>query len=233
MTSATEMLDAIKSKKPLELEEFKSSEIKIAPNPFSSSGAERWPYYAQIEDSSIPFVVKRFKEQLGESMEKAHARGRYQTQVYIQNACAAFAKQFNNEVKKAAILDAKPLSFTMATLVEVFVGTTKTMLYNMEKELEGFDKWTNNAGGISIKDELVTAFSHWKHHFSGGVVMISDLQGFLNNDTGIYWLCDPAIHCLLDILGWGLTNLGEKGMDLFFESHKCNKVCKALGLRHR
>ena len=40
---------------------------------------------------------------------------------------------------------------------------------------------------------------------------------------------DPQIHSI-DEKGFGIGNLGEIGFRKFFETHKCNSVCVALGL---
>ena len=45
----------------------------------------------------------------------------------------------------------------------------------------------------------------------------------------MFTLSDPAIHCT-DVLRFSRTNLGEEGFRLFFNSHKCNDVCRALRL---
>ena len=42
-------------------------------------------------------------------------------------------------------------------------------------------------------------------------------------------LCDPAVQSS-KYLRSVPTNLRRNGIDLFFKSHKCNDVCKALGL---
>ncbi len=42
------MLDRIRTKQSLELEEVKWCSVQIAQNPFSSEGSIRWPYYAQV-----------------------------------------------------------------------------------------------------------------------------------------------------------------------------------------
>ncbi len=53
--------------------------------------------------------------------------------------------------------------------------------------------------------------------------MIVDLQ-----DNGKI-LNDPQIHCL-DKHRFGMGNLGEAGISMFFYSHHCNDHCKSLGL---
>ena len=52
-------------------------------------------------------------------------------------------------------------------------------------------------------------------------------QGMMDSEADLWWLSDPAIHCT-DINRFGGMNLGKEGFKLFFESHKCNQICKAL-----
>ncbi|GFH20631.1 transient receptor potential cation channel subfamily M member 7, partial [Haematococcus lacustris] len=69
-----------------------------------------------------------------------------------------------------------------------------------------------------LPDKLIImasqAFSHWTYNFSSGVFMVTDLQGVWNADTGIFWLCDPAVHCPSDIMRFGNTNLGLEGCNM-------------------
>jgi hypothetical protein len=52
--------------------------------------------------------------------------------------------------------------------------------------------------------------------------------------TGVFFAfltcADPAIHCVDASHRFGVTNLKQNGMDGFFKSHKCNDICRALGL---
>lgn len=56
-----------------------------------------------------------------------------------------------------------------------------------------------------------------------------DLQGVYNEDDG-FVLTDPAIHEKVEKGKRSRTNKGARGISLFFETHKCNALCRALGL---
>ena len=40
---------------------------------------------------------------------------------------------------------------------------------------------------------------------------------------------DPQIHSI-EGKGFGIGNIGREGMEAFIKSHKCNRICKKLGL---
>ena len=66
--------------------------------------------------------------------------------------------------------------------------------------------------------------------------MVVDLQGVFHinyNKTWCYTLTDPVIHKKgSNISKWnfGRADRGVKGMNAFFQTHKCSEVCKLLGL---
>ena len=115
-----------------------------------------------------------------------------------------------------------------------------TKYYTMEALLPGDDykKWSNNFGFVTEGEDYsatLQAFSHWTYHMSGGLLMVVDLQGCVKTTKGVpaYLLTDPAIHCT-DPLRFQPTNCCKEGFERFFATHKCNGVCKKLGLpRHR
>ncbi|KAL6748372.1 kinase-like domain-containing protein [Haematococcus lacustris] len=239
LQNAQDVVDCIQAKEPISFKKARSLEIKIARRPFSADGACRWPFWAQLQTpagstgSITDFVVKRFKVPLGKPPNEVHRKAKYASQMETQAVCACLQGEFNDRVADTKC-KAKELRFSMVSLLEVPVKVGASNYYNMEKALEGqFMKYSNNAGYVNTKEYQATlqAFSHWTYNFSGGVFMVTDLQGVWNADTGIFWLCDPAVHCPSDILRFGNTNLGLEGCKCFFETHKCNHICAALGIK--
>ena len=57
---------------------------------------------------------------------------------------------------------------------------------------------------------------------SKGRVLVCDIQG-----VGCYFT-DPQIHSV-DGDAFGSGNCGQDGIVAFFESHKCNSLCRRLG----
>ena len=113
-----------------------------------------------------------------------------------------------------------------------------------------FTKYSSNFGFVNKSDSAPTldAFSHWTYEHTSKYLIVVDLQvdiiklqhvrgnpgfripfqGTLRN-ADQYLLTDPAIHCPEQ--RFGSTNLGEVGVETFFEGHECNRVCQHLGLR--
>ena len=84
------------------------------------------------------------------------------------------------------------------------------------------------------------AFSHFTYEKSKRQLMVVDLQGVFTikkDGTKVYELTDPVIHKrrtnrnhAMKKWSFGRTDRGEKGMQAFFETHKCTDACKLLGL---
>lgn len=71
--------------------------------------------------------------------------------------------------------------------------------------------------------QLAQAFSHFTYHVSKGKCIVVDIQG-----VGTYYT-DAQIHTH-DGRGFGLGNLGLRGIGAFRDSHICAKACRALRL---
>ena len=56
--------------------------------------------------------------------------------------------------------------------------------------------------------------------------MVVDIQGSGNLNTCMY--TDPQLHSVEK--DFGRADRGSSGFDKFFSSHKCNFICRELGL---
>lgn len=83
------------------------------------------------------------------------------------------------------------------------------------------------------------AFSHFTYHHTRRKLLVCDLQGVLSNSdggedrAGVFELTDPVIHYRSSSghsQVFGKTDLGEKGVRKFFQTHQCNEVCHLLGV---
>ena len=83
--------------------------------------------------------------------------------------------------------------------------------------------------------DYLQAFTHFTYRYTNKKAMVCDLQGIFNTDMcpPTFELTDPAIH-YESIRGrrmvFGRTDKGKSGMKAFFNTHKCNKICKYLQL---
>eukprot|EP00581_Thalassiosira_minuscula_P031510 CAMPEP_0183761802 /NCGR_PEP_ID=MMETSP0739-20130205/8660_1 /TAXON_ID=385413 /ORGANISM="Thalassiosira miniscula, Strain CCMP1093" /LENGTH=266 /DNA_ID=CAMNT_0026000003 /DNA_START=172 /DNA_END=972 /DNA_ORIENTATION=+ len=108
--------------------------------------------------------------------------------------------------------------------------------YLVEPLIRYFTKFTSNNGWISNeegwKGEAMEAFTHYTYHRSGGQMIVCDLQGRYkhnryNRSKSRFELTDIAICSRRR--SYGPTDLGEKGIDSFFNSHVCNQFCHVDG----
>eukprot|EP00918_Siedleckia_nematoides_P007239 GHVU01015732.1.p1 GENE.GHVU01015732.1~~GHVU01015732.1.p1 ORF type:complete len:568 (-),score=66.72 GHVU01015732.1:653-2356(-) len=95
-----------------------------------------------------------------------------------------------------------------------------------------------------LDDDVPQAFSHWSYVSSNRAMLICDIQGVLtstqvgqSSPTKIFRLTDPAIHRrrknrfqLRSGSAYGKTNLGNKGIRKFLDTHECNNLCRLLGI---
>ncbi|GAX76652.1 hypothetical protein CEUSTIGMA_g4098.t1 [Chlamydomonas eustigma] len=240
-SSVADLLESIDAKDPLLEETKKPYFMKVAANVFADDGGCRLPYYARLsticedELSDEIWVVK-----LSRSLsEKSNSLEAYKDQMETQSVASALALFFVDAVGKKV----QKIHYTM---VNTFVGrekdpvetSSRMMIFNFERFIEGGDeicKFNSNFGHVNLKEyvAVVQAFSHWTYHITGKKLMVVDVQGIWDSKRKQYVLFDPAVHCSCDVLRFGNTNLGIRGMDKFFMTHSCNSVCKSLGLpRH-
>ena len=82
---------------------------------------------------------------------------------------------------------------------------------------------------IPTASDVPQAFSHWTFHRTAGKILVCDLQGVFENGKNQYSMSDPVIHS--ERKGtYGRTDRGLDGTKAFFKSHKCNAMCRKLGL---
>jgi len=92
----------------------------------------------------------------------------------------------------------------------------------VEPMLPNFRKFNSNTGYVRDQGSIMQALSHFSHHYSHGELLLCDLQGCQQGRD--YILTDPVV--LSRSKQFGLTDLGEHGMENFFFHHRCNGYCR-------
>ena len=87
---------------------------------------------------------------------------------------------------------------------------------------------------VRISD-VPQAFSHFTYRHTGRKNLVCDLQGVFNKFASppLFELTDPVIHYSSSRgrkMVNGRSDRGKKGMQQFFNSHKCNPLCNLLKL---
>jgi Mg-chelatase subunit ChlD len=186
-----------------------SCQIKISPT-VMGKGCIRAAMYGKCDGKDVIF-----KKYLKSEVDFAKDEARYLQALEEAEIARFLAEKFNESVGEQKV------SFVESALVKVKIDGNDELFF-MESPLpEGktFIKYVNNAAHWD-EDELDAAFTlpkfaEWSHTFSGGYMMVADLQGV--EKDGEYFLTDPVILCK-DSSRFGVTNLGEEMIDKYLNS---------------
>jgi hypothetical protein len=168
-------------------------------------------------------VCKTFKPQYS-----ALASEFYATDFQVAAKAVRFAEDWNRMCEQG-----KEIIMTYGSLMKLNGET-----FLVEPLIRDFAKYTSNNGWIADHHELgwevlaLEAFSHYTYHKSGGSMIVCDIQGRHRFDRfggkkSRFELTDPAICSRRR--DYGVTDLGEKGIESFFANHVCNKFCHRDG----
>jgi len=189
--------------------------VQLAKNPFAQGGMRvvyRMREFDPVVNDGeyVESVAKKFKP---DCEEKQY----YYDEAMTQMVCESYAQEFNRRRPENQYIGFLPVSVLR-------IDEDKT-LYNTEPYLRGeYLKHNDNSGHVDTQELLPQAFSHFSYEASNQTLIVVDIQGVGNYYT------DPQIHSF-NGEGFGLGNLGQSGIRKFLQSHKCNRLCKALGLR--
>ena len=198
--------------------------IKIAPQPFAE-GAQKIACHALTENGKR-LVLKRSKY----SDARSNSIKRCLETAQVHAIAVNYASVFNSD--KPYNVDSSEIQFVRVGVMEV----TDEQYFTYEEHLSSSDrytKFTSNFGYVPEHEDhtlntTCQAFSHYTWVKSGKELVICDLQGIKFRSRVI--LTDPAIHYHSNVLCHGSTNLGPRGIEEFFQKHKCNEICTEMNL---
>lgn len=172
-------------------------------------------YYEDIED---------IKKEWRSSLVAQKLANKFNSDIYSLNSNADLTVNYND----VFILKSKKP-------VEISGMVKKFKYFAVEKFINGiFVKYNNNFGFVAdfsgiakcsehhLFNDVAQAFSHYSFQKSDGYILVCDLQGSLNNLTDPIILSKNKTHLQGDLSIPGITH--------FFQTHKCNQICKDLGL---
>ena len=112
--------------------------------------------------------------------------------------------------------------------------------FSDDKSLQPISSNTSNLSSnkelVIMNKEVPQAFSHFTCMWSKREKIVCDLQGVLDTSQKppVFEFTDPVIHYKSKSgrkYVFGRTDQGQKGIDNFFKTHKCNTFAKLLGFR--
>lgn len=194
--------------------------VSMSPQPFQE-GTMRLVF--DLVDFSLPPGKQQCVAKI--SKDPCENRQTYFAEVEMQYKCKDLACKFNSHCppKRIDFIDAWVLEFPNRPSPN---GGRFTVM--AEPKLQGnYTKHSNNFGFVSPEDRNTPqAFSHWTWVASSGRLLVCDIQGVGDMYT------DPQIHSNAGPQNYlyGRGDMGMEGIQKFFGSHRCNGLCRFLGL---
>jgi hypothetical protein len=186
-------------------------------------------------------VFKRFIGADEMSAATTNKMASYRRQIEENTVTAFLASKFNQRNRAAGTRSSGLLEIKVVTarVVETEGGD----VYNMERLLTGqFTKWCNNDGTWiesafedGKADRTLLEFMKFSYTFTGGYMLVTDLQG-TKNESGLPWadpehpgytLTDPGVLCT-DRLRFGGAAKGNLGPE--FMLRNLERCCRLLGV---
>jgi myosin-heavy-chain kinase len=168
--------------------------------------------------SSVPLEVGKMGNQYVAKISKQPVPSeRYFEDVKMQVLCKELGNKFNQQGAP------KRVEFLMAWVLQV-TRNNESVIYGLEPFIEGeFKKMNSNFGVVLTDRNTPQAFSHFTYEHSSHNLLVIDIQGVNDQYT------DPQIHTK-DGKGYGLGNMGHRGIERFLKTHVCNPICLQLNL---
>ena len=200
--------------------------IKKEKLPFAQ-GATRYAYHGLIDETKEHIVLKEFIRR----EERNVCLKRFLEIAEISTSVTKLVLNFNTEKLPSGTLKLEVIP--VGIVDRPTRRKHKQCYFTYEKYIPGkYEKYNDNYGGVcdieGPANHVCQAFSHYTWVKSEGRLLVCDMQGVQQGSTLL--LSDLAIHDK-NVLLYGATNLGVKGIRRFFEKHQCNKICQSLRLK--
>ena len=161
----------------------KNHRCQIAITPFAK-GSARYAYRArlQVGDSWRTYIVKKFIE----PAERTPAN--YQAQVQQDNLACFLAARWMQEKRfpHGPRHTGEGVEYVESRIIGVRGAGGSTEQFSLEDEVRGADAWarytTNNGGSDESTAAELLRFSQWTYDYSGGYLMVTDIQGGKHRD---------------------------------------------------
>eukprot|EP00755_Sulcionema_specki_P002159 Sspe_Gene.118179::Locus_110996_Transcript_1_1_Confidence_1.000_Length_795::g.118179::m.118179/K08292/EEF2K; elongation factor 2 kinase len=193
-----------------------NTEVEIEPRAFARGGMrEAFKALERDRDTVLPSVVK---------FTTIHDRQREKDSCFRDARMQMVAEYYASMYNKLGTKVPEKVSFVVSDVLEL---PRRRRWANIEPMLGGrYVKHSNNAGAVISTDQTAQAFSHFTFEASHHQLLVCDIQGV----KGMY--TDPQIHSMPGAVDtpFGDGDLGKGGISSFFRTHRCNDICKKVGI---